>query len=68
MKVGTIIRVGLGEHYYMAVVTEINELEEMCRVQDLSQIEDNIQPMRCVREATPEEMADELRSIYGFYK
>lgn len=67
MKVGDIVRVGTGDHYYIAVVTEINEDEEMICVKDLSQIEDNIQPMRCVRAATVDEMQNELRTIYGFY-
>lgn len=67
MKIGDIVRVGLGSVYYLAVLTEINEDEEMCVVKDLSQVEDNIQPLRCIREVTAEEMADELRSIYGYY-
>ena len=67
MGIGDIVRVGLGDHYYLAVVTEINQEEEMVRVKDLSQVEDNIQPMWCVRKANIAEMVDELRSIYGFY-
>ena len=67
MKVGDIVKVGLGDNYYLAVITEMDENEEMVRVKDLSQIEDNIQPMRCVRKATAEDMAGELRSIYGYY-
>lgn len=66
MNSGDIVVVGTGEYYYMAVITEINEEEEMVVVQDLSQIKDNIQPMRC-RKATAEEMMEELRNIYGFY-
>lgn len=68
MKVGDIVRVGSpnGGRYYLAVVTETNELEEMVRVQDLSQIGDNIQPMSCVSEATVYDMVNELRSIYGY--
>ena len=65
-KIGDIVRVGLTDHYYMAVVTDINEEEEMVMVKDLSQIEDNIQPMYCVRKATIEEIIEELRSIYGY--
>ena len=68
MKIGDIVRVGLGNTYYVGVLTEINDEEEMCVVKDLSQVEDNIQPLRCVREVTAEEMADELRHIYGYYK
>ena len=67
MGIGDIVRVGLGDHYYLAVVTDINQEEEMVRVKDLSQVEDNIQPMWCVRKANIAEMMDELRSIYGFY-
>ena len=67
MNVGDIVKVGTGNHYYLAVITEINEDEEMVCVKDLSQIEDNIQPMRCVRKATAEDMANELRRIYGYY-
>ena len=67
MKVGDIVKVGLGDHYYLAVITEMDENEEMVRVKDLSQIEDNIQPMRCVRKATVDDMIQELRSIYGYY-
>ena len=67
MNVGDIVKVGLGDHYYLAVITEINEDEEMVCVKDLSQVEDNIQPMRCVRKATAEDIADELRRIYGYY-
>lgn len=67
MKVGDIVKVGLGDNYYLAVITEIDEDEEMVRVKDLSQIEDNIQPMRCVRKATVDDMVDELRSIYGYF-
>lgn len=67
MKVGDIVRVGLGDNYCLAVITEMDENEEMVRVKDLSQIEDNIQPMRCVRKATVDDMVGELRSIYGYY-
>ena len=67
MKVGDIVRVGLGNHYDLAAITEMDENEEMIRVKDLSQIEDNIQPMRCVRKATADDMAAELRRIYGYY-
>ena len=67
MKVGDIVKVGLGDHYYLAVITEMDENEEMVRVKDLSQIEDNIQPMRCVRKATVDDIIQELRSIYGYY-
>ena len=64
MKKGDIVRVGFGNHC-LAVIMEINEDEEMCVVKD-SQIEDKL-PLRYVREATAEDMADELRSIYGYY-
>ena len=67
MKVGDIVKVGLGDHYYLAGITEMDENEEMVRVKDLSQIEDNIQPMRCVRKASADDMVDELRRIYGYY-
>lgn len=67
MNIGDIVVVGTGEYYYMAVITEVNEEEEMVVVQDLSQIKDNIQPMRCIRKATAEEMMEELRNIYGLY-
>ena len=67
MITGDIGKVGNGDHYYLAVLTEVDELEEMVRVKDLSQIEDNIQPMRCVRKATMDEITDELRTIYGYY-
>ncbi len=67
MKKGDIVKVDFGNHYHLAVITEIDEDEEMCVVKDLSQIEDNIQPLRCVREATADDIADELRSIYGYY-
>lgn len=67
MRVGDIVKVGLGDHYYLAVITEMDENEEMVKVKDLSQIEDNIQPMRCVRKATVDDMIQELRSIYGYY-
>ena len=67
MKVGDIVKVGFGNDYYLAVITEIDENEEMVRVKDLSQIEDNIQPMRCVRKAGAEYMIQELRRIYGYY-
>ena len=66
IRKGDIVRVGLGD-YYMAVVTDINEDEEMVTVKDITQIEDNIQPMRCITKATLEECAEELRSLYGFY-
>ena len=66
IRKGDIVRVGLGD-YYMAVVTDINEDEEMVTVKDITQIEDNIQPMRCITKATPFECAEELRSLYGFY-
>ena len=64
IKVGDIV---IDNYYYLAVVTEVNEDEEMACVKDLSQIEDNIQPFRCLRKATPDECLDELRSIYGYY-
>lgn len=67
MIAGDIVKVGNGNHYYLAVLTEVDELEEMVRVKDLSQIEDNIQPIRCVRKATIDEITDELRTIYGYY-
>ena len=67
MRVGDIVKIGTEDHYYLAVIVEINEDEEMVRVKDLSQIEDNIQPMRCVRKATVDDMIQELRSIYGYY-
>jgi hypothetical protein len=67
MKAGDIVKVGLGDNYYLSVITEIDENEEMVRVKYLSQIEDNIQPMRCVRKATVDDMVGELRSIYGYY-
>ena len=69
INVGDIVLVGYntGNSYYMAVVTGINEDEEMVTVKDITQIEDNIQPMRCITKATLEECADELRSLYGFY-
>lgn len=67
MNVGDIVKVGTGDHYYLAVVTEINEDEEMVRVKDFTQIEDNIQPMRCVKKATVDDMVNELRMIYGYF-
>ena len=68
IKVGDIVRVGIRDHYYyLAVVTEVNEDEEMACVKDLTQIEDNIQPFRCLRKATLDECIDELRGIYGYY-
>ncbi len=67
MKVGDIVKVGYKDNYYMAVVTEINEDEEMVCVKDITQIEDNIQPMKCVTPASEQEVVDELRSLYGFY-
>ena len=67
MKAGDIVKVGNGNAYYIAVVMEVNEEEEMVRVQDFSQIDDNIQPMRCVHKATIEDMVNELRLIYGYY-
>ena len=67
MSVGDIVKVGTGDHYYLAVIAEINEDEEMVRVKDITQIEDNIQPMRCVRKATVDDMVNELRSIYGYF-
>ena len=67
MKIGDIVRVGNGDNYYIAVVTEINEEEEMVCVKDITQIEDNIQPMRCVEIATVDEIINELRSLYGFF-
>lgn len=70
IKVGDIVLVGYStdaSSYYMAVVTDINEDEEMACVKDLSQIEDNIQPLRCLTKATLSECVDELRSIYGYY-
>ena len=69
IKVGDIVLVGYNtdNSYYMAVVTDMNEDEEMVTVKDISRTEDNIQPMRCITKATLEECADELRSLYGFY-
>ena len=68
MKVGDIVVVGVNKYTsYMGVISEINELEEMARIKDISGIEDNIQPFRCLRKATPEECEDELRSLYGYY-
>ena len=69
IKVGDIVKVGYpdADSYYMAVVTDMDEDEEMVTVKDISRTEDNIQPMRCITKATPEECADELRSLYGFY-
>lgn len=67
MKKGDIVKVGFGKDYYLAVITEMDENEEMVRVKDLSQIEDNIQPMRCVRKASADDMTEELRRIYGYY-
>lgn len=64
IKVGDIVKVG---KKYLAVVTEVDELEEMVRIQDISQIEDNIQPLRCITKATLSECVEELRSIYGYY-
>ena len=64
IKVGDIVKVG---KKYLAVVTEVDELEEMVRIQDISQIEDNIHPLRCITKATLEDCVDELRSIYGYY-
>lgn len=67
MGIGDIVRVGVGDKYHLAVVVDVNRDEEMVSVQDLSQIKDNIQPMRCVRKATVGEMTEELRRIYGLY-
>lgn len=68
MSVGDIVKVGTRDHYYLAVITEINEDEEMVRVKDITQIEDNIQPMRCIKKATADDMAKELKRIYcGYY-
>lgn len=67
IKVGDIVRVGNKTCHYIAVITELNELEEMAVIKDLSQIEGNIQPLRCLEKATLLDCVDELRSIYGFY-
>ena len=67
MNVGDIVRVGTGDHYYLAVIAEVNEDEEMVRVKDITQIEDNIQPLRCITKATTEDLIEELRTLYGYY-
>lgn len=70
IKVGDIVLVGYNtdaSSYYMGVVTDLNEEEEMACIKDLSQVEDNIQPLRCLTKATLGECVDELRSIYGYY-
>ena len=67
MKIGDIVKVVNKDAYYLAVIMEINEPEEMVRVKDYSMLEDNIQPTRCIEPATGEEVIDELRMIYGFY-
>lgn len=67
IKKGDIVKVGTINSYYLAVVTEINKEEEMVCVKDISQIEDNIQPLRCIEKATIGECIDELRALYGYY-
>lgn len=64
MKRGSIVKVGAGDIYFMAVITEISE--NKAKLKDLTGGE-----ITClldyVEEATAEDMADELRAIYGFY-
>lgn len=50
--------------YYMGVVMDVNN--DIITVQDLSQEQYDV-PKHKVKRATPEDMMEELRSIYGFY-
>ena len=67
MKVGDIVRVNECNSYYMAVITDINEKDGIICVKDITKIEYNFQPIKCIEIATEFEIADELRSLYGFY-
>lgn len=64
MKVGDIVKWYGNDHYYICVVMEINN--DTVFVQDESQEQYEV-PISEVKLATVEEMAEELRLIYGFY-